>query len=86
MKYLKIWTDFADIISPLKNEEIGRLFIGMLNYAKTGEEPADLPGNERFLWPVAKRDIDNASEWNETCRLNGMKGGRPRKNPIPDKP
>lgn len=86
MKYLKIWTDFADIISPLENDEIGRLFLGMLNYAKTGEEPADFPGNERFIWPVAKRDIDNASEWNETCRANGMKGGRPRKNPFPDKP
>lgn len=84
MKYLKVWTDFEDIVSSLENDEIGRLFLDMLHYAKTGEEPADFPGNERFIWPVAKRDIDNAAEWNETCRANGSKGGRPRKNPASD--
>ena len=86
MKYLKVWTDFEEIVSQLANDEIGRLFLDMLHYAKTGEEPADFPGNERFIWPVAKRDIDNASDWNEVCRTNGSKGGRPRKNLPPDLP
>lgn len=81
MKYLKVWTSFRDIISPLSDAEKGRLFDMMLQYASTGEEPADFPGNERFIWPSAKRDIDLAKDFSEKQKSNGIKGGRPRKNP-----
>lgn len=80
MKYLKVWTDFREVMKPLQLSEKGSLFDAMLNYAETGEEPEKFEGNERFIWKVAKRDIDNAAEWNETCRRNGLKGGRPKKN------
>lgn len=75
MKYLKVWTDFVDVLAPLSDDEIGRLFVAMLNYAKTGEEPSDFPGNEAFLWAVAKRDIDTMFEKDEKLRQNGQKGG-----------
>lgn len=78
MKYLKVWTDFVNVLAPLSDDEIGRLFVAMLNYAKTGEEPSDFPGNESFLWAVAKRDIDTMTEKDEKLRQNGMKGGRPK--------
>ena len=78
MKYLKVWTDFEEVLSPLEDDEIGRLFLYMLHYAKTGEEPSDFPGNESFLWAVAKRDIDTMSEKDEKLRQNGLKGGRPK--------
>lgn len=78
MKYLKIWTSFLDLISTLEYDEIGRLFEMMLVYAESGKEPEDIDGNERFLWPVAKQQIDLTAEKNEILRLNGMKGGRPR--------
>ena len=45
MKYLKVWTDFAKVLSPLKDDEVGRLFLAMLNYAATGEEPSGFAGN-----------------------------------------
>ena len=83
MKYLKVWTSFADVIKPLSDAEKGRLFAAMLHYTETGEEPAEMAGNERFIWPVAKRDIDMAAEWNETCRRNGQKGGRPKTKTEP---
>lgn len=79
MKYLKVWVDFLPVLSTLNDAEVGRLFIAMLNYAATGEEPAEFQGNERFLWAVAKRDIDVAAERDEKFRQNGMKGGRPKK-------
>lgn len=84
MKYLKVWTNFRDVIQTLDDSEKGRLFDSMLLYADTGEEPKQFIGNERVIWPVAKRDIDMAMEWRETCRANGLKGGRPKtdKNPI----
>lgn len=78
MKYLKVWTDFKNVLAPLNDAEIGRLFLAMLNYAATGEEPSGFEGNEVFLWAVAKRDIDTMSEKAETFRANGLKGGRPK--------
>ena len=78
MKYLKVWTDFENVISPLKDDEIGRLFLHMIRYARDGEEPTEFEGNEIFIWPTAKRDIDMAAERNEICRQNGLRGGRPK--------
>lgn len=75
MKYLKVWTNFADVLAPLADDEIGRLFLFMLHYAETGEEPVEFPGCESFIWPVAKRDIDLMAEKDEKLRQNGSKGG-----------
>ena len=73
MKYLKVWTDFADVLETLEEDEIGRLFLAMLRYAETGEEPPKFEGNERFVWPVARRDIDIAGAIAERNRENGLK-------------
>lgn len=75
MKYLKVWTDFVKVLDPLEDDEVGRLFLAMLNYAATGQEPGDFMGNESFLWAVAKRDIDTMFEKDEKLRQNGQKGG-----------
>ena len=75
MKYLKVWTSFRDLLHPLEFDEIGRLFLMMLEYAETGEEPTEFIGNEAFLFPVAKQQIDLAAEKVETLRQNGSKGG-----------
>lgn len=83
MNYLKVWTNFRDVIRTLDDAEKGRLFDAMLLYADTGEEPEVFTGNERVMWPVAKRDIDMAMQWRETCKVNGSKGGRPKKQPEP---
>ena len=80
MEYLKIWTNFREVISMLKDDEKGRLFDMMLQYAKTGVEPEEFIGNEVFLWPTAKRDIDQARAKSETNSENGKKGGRPPKD------
>ncbi len=86
MRYLKVWTSFLDLIKSLNDDEIGRLFIMMLNYAENGEEPGDFEGNERFLWPVAKQQIDLTAERNEKLRENGSKGGRPKTKDNQEKP
>lgn len=61
MKYLKVFTDFAKSIEILSDAEKGRLFNAMLTYAETGEEP-NLNGNERFVWPTAKMNIDRQEQ------------------------
>ena len=79
MKYLKVFTDFAQSMEALGDAERGRLFTAMLEYAESGKLP-DLRGNERFLWGTAKAQIDRAQERYDKDVENGKKGGRP-KNP-----
>ena len=70
MKYLKVFVDFADKIELLGDAERGRLFTAMLKYASSGVEP-DLRGNERFIWPTAKSEIDRQAEsYKSICETN----------------
>ena len=77
MKYLKVFTDFLEVAEPLSDEERGRLFMAMLNYALDGSLP-ELTGNERFVWTVAKQHIDREVAAYKTKveadRRNGRKG------------
>ena len=74
MKYLKVFVDFRYDLEPLTDEERGRLFTAMLRYAEDGTEP-DLTGNERFLWPCAKRHIDaQADAYQQQCDRNRKNG------------
>lgn len=78
MKYLKVYTDFAEAMEALSDAERGRLFMSMLQYASTGEA-GTLSGAERFVWPIAKQNIDRAQAELEKRAENGRKGGRPKK-------
>lgn len=57
MTYIKLFVDYLDAIEPLGNAERGRLFTSLLEYARTGEAP-QLGGNERFLFPMMRAQID----------------------------
>lgn len=52
--------------------------MSMLQYASTGEA-GTLSGAERFVWPIAKQNIDRAQAELEKRAENGRKGGRPKK-------
>lgn len=75
MKYLKIFTDFMEVVEPLSDEERGRLFNAMLRYAQDGSEP-ELSGNERFLWTVARQHIDREVAAYKTKVEAGREAGR----------
>ena len=85
MKYLKVFTDFAQSIEPLSDAEKGRLFTAMLEYAETGTEPR-FSGNERFLWPTAKTHIDREAAFCEKQRTNAMKAKPSQTEPNEAKP
>lgn len=78
MKYLKIFTDFKANLELLTAEEVGNLFLAMIDYAEDGTEP-DLQGNERFVWGAARLAIDHARAFSEKQAKNGALGGRPTK-------
>lgn len=75
--YIPLWDKYAEILEPLSDEELGRLVRAMMAY-KDGGAP-DLPGGERYIWPVVKRDIDQVREKYEKKVADGNKGGRPKK-------
>ena len=68
MKYLKVFTDFQEVMEPLDDGERGRLFGAMLAYAERGAVP-ELTGNERFVWALARQIIDReAASYQEKVR------------------
>lgn len=70
MKVLKVFVDFADAMKELNEAERGRLFMAMLEYARSGAEPV-FRGNEKVLWPVAKGNIDNQQKaYDHICAVN----------------
>ena len=76
--FLKVFFDFEERTEKLSETERGRLLLGMLRYAKTGEQP-ELTGNEQFVWPVFRGEIDKEIENYEIKVANGRNGGRPPK-------
>lgn len=79
--YIKLFVDYLDAIEPLGDAERGRLFTSLLLYAKTGAVP-QLGGNERFLFPMMKaqidRDITIFDEVSKARSEAGKLGGRPK--------
>lgn len=70
MKVLKVFVDFADAIEELNDAERGRLFMAMLEYARSGAAPV-FRGAEKVLWPVAKGNIDNQRRaYEHVCAVN----------------
>lgn len=65
-------------IEPLNDSERGRLFTALLEYSSTGIAP-ELRGNERFVFPTMKEQIDrDKAGYEAKCaknRENSAKGG-----------
>ena len=85
MDFLKLFADMEQLFEPFSAEERGNLLSAMMAYAFRGDEPG-FTGNERFLWPVLKRHIDQCAEANAKNAANGQKGGRPKTQQNPTKP
>ena len=81
MKYLKIFTDFLDVVEPLGDSAAGRLFKAMLRYAMDGTVPI-LKGKEGVAWTVARQHMDREAEAYEAKKeglsKNGKKGAAAR--------
>lgn len=83
--HLKVYFSFEDDTQALTDSERGNLLLAMLRYAKDGREP-ELTGNERFLFPVLRGQIDRDIDAYDTLVSNGSRGGRPKTNRNQDKP
>lgn len=56
-EYFCAYHSYLKSVEPLNDAERGRLFTACLQYSITGEAP-DLRGNERFVFPMMKEQID----------------------------
>ncbi len=91
LTYIKLYHDFLDEAQPLTDAEVGRLVRAMLSHARGDVLPeAYLTGNERFLFPRWRIQIDrDADAYDRQCevnRRNGALGGRPRRETPPPAP
>ena len=78
MKYLKIFTDFLDVVEPLGESAAGRLFKAMLRYAMDGTVPV-LKGKEGVAWTVARQHMDREAEvYEKKVKHLSQAGKRPR--------
>ena len=77
--HLKVYFDFEVKAKEYDDTEKGQLLLAMLRYAKDGTEET-LTGNERFVFPVFKAQIDEDIRVYETKVSNGSNGGRPPVN------
>ena len=57
LTYIKLFLDYRYAVEPLSDAEKGRLFMALIDYAMLGEVP-QLNGNERFLFPMMRAQID----------------------------
>lgn len=81
---------YYDRLKRLSNEELGNLFRQlMLYHAGREDEMTDFIGNEGIAFDFIASDIDRIeekrNEISETNRINGSKGGRPKKQKEPEK-
>lgn len=80
---------YYERLKRLSNEEVGNLFRQlMLYHAKRFDEMSEFVGSEGIAFDFIASDIDHMEEkynsTSETNRLNGLKGGRPKKNQNPN--
>lgn len=76
--YVKAYYDWIEQTSALSDAEKGRLFIAILEYARSGREPEN-SGREGLVFPAFKATIDRENEISAIRSENGAKGGRPVK-------
>lgn len=60
-EYFCAYHSYLKSVEPLNDAERGRLFTACLEYSMTGNAP-DLRGNERFVFPMIREQIDRDSK------------------------
>ena len=76
--YVKAYFDWIEQTAALSDAERWRLFIAILEYARSGLEPK-LDGREGILFPVFRATIDRDNKKSAAYSENGKKGGRGNK-------
>lgn len=86
-KSFPVYLDYAKAVNKLSDDEAGKLFKALLEYAGSNHEP-QLEGSLYAVFAIMQNQLDRDTEkYEQKCaqlRENGSKGGRPSKNKEPD--
>lgn len=75
-EYFTAYHSYLDAMEELKDAERGRLFTACLLYSKTGEV-MELSGNERFIFPLMRGQIDrDRAGYEAKCAKNRENGAK----------
>lgn len=79
-EYVKLWLSYRSYFEAYSAAEVGRLVLAAMDYRESGAEP-EFSGNERFIWPAIRRDIDESVAAQKAVSASrseaGKQGGRP---------
>ena len=77
-KFFQFYYSYLPALEALTDEECGRLFNALLSYSVTGQHK-ELTGNERYIFPLMKNQVDRDNqayeEKVEKLSRAGKKGG-----------
>lgn len=76
--YVKAYYDWIEQTAALSDAERGRLFIAILEYARSGLDPK-LDGREGILFPAFRTMLDRDAEVSAKRSESGSRGGRASK-------
>lgn len=83
----KLYNDYKIHVDLLSDEDAGKLFKAILNFANGIKSNEELDGAMMmafsFISAQMARDAEAYDKRCEVNRANGKKGGRPRKHPVP---
>lgn len=86
-KSFPVYLDYAKAVNKLSDDEAGKLFKALLEYAGSNHEP-QLEGSLYAVFAIMQNQLDRDTEkYEQKCaqlRENGSKGGRPAKKKEPD--
>ncbi len=86
-QYIQIWLTYRNTFEQYTGDQVKNLIMAMLDYKGFGKD-TDFEGEERFAWGLLKAGIDASnSRYERRCeanRVNGQKGGRPKKETDSD--
>ena len=76
--YVKAYYDWVEQMAALEDDERGRLFVAILEYARSGAPP-EMSGRESILFPVFKAVVDRDAQKSDAMARSGATGGRASK-------
>lgn len=86
-KSFPVYLDYSKAVNKLSDEDAGKLFKALLEYADSGQEP-QLEGSLYAVFAIMQNQLDRDTEkYEQKCarlRENGAKGGRPSRSTEPD--
>lgn len=75
-KYVPIFFDWVEVTGELNAQEKGRLIDAIVQYARGGDWQDQIKGNERYLFPAFRQQIDRAKDVSSKRCESGSKGGK----------